>query len=157
MKKLNMILTLLICGVVFFALGSVTFPNAAFADDNDSVSPSTQNIVHDDPPENNQTPYYYDGNSYYYENDYSLRYRYIASMVTGGVLVAGGSAMGIAALTMDKDDDKRMTLGIAGAVALGVGAICLGIGGYFLHEWKTKDYAFSVAPTFNGAVFNMTF
>ena len=162
MKELKKNLTEIICSVVFLALGCIILPCAAFADDNDDHELiHSQNIVHDSPPENSQTAYYYDGKYYHYEESYSAHDKAIASLTTGGVLIAGGIGMGIAAIAMDEDEytgnKKRIILGITGAVSLGVGIFCTGFGAYLMHEWKTKNHTMSLAPTFNGAVFNMTF
>ena len=116
------------------------------------------------PPPEVQVTHVYDYNDYndysYYAED-SLYDRGIGFIIGGSILIATGAGMGIGALCMEEDEDfgneVRLAIGITGAVTLGIGVVFAAVGGSFLHEWKSGDYAFSVAPTFNGAVFNMTF
>ena len=113
------------------------------------------------PPPEDHVVRHSEGSYVHHPHEDSLRSKAIGLLVGGGITLFMGGGLGIRALTMDEKSDTdhkgRLAVGISGACLFGLGAILVGFGGYYLYEWKTGDYAFSVTPTFNGAVFNMRF
>lgn len=89
----------------------------------------------------------------------------IGMTVSGAILSACGLALGAMAIWMPEAYDEwdtsgltyeeRIGVGITGGAVLVVGIALLGVGGYRIHQ--SKSVAIDVAPTYGGALMNMTF